>query len=193
MINVISTKKLNKFVLAAIVFSTSACTQDVEQQLAASENAVSQLSNNLKSELKKSLESGGPLEALTVCNVEAQNITANVAKDTEMQVGRTSLKIRNPLNSPDAWEQATLHEFEKQKQSNKELKGIQTYEVIENETGKWFRFMKAIPTSEVCLVCHGESIAPAVEEKLKQLYPDDLATSYRVGDIRGAFTVKIKM
>jgi hypothetical protein len=49
--------------------------------------------------------------------------------------------------------------------------------------------MKAIPTAAVCLVCHGETVEGALGEKIKALYPQDRATGYRLGDIRGAFTI----
>ena len=53
--------------------------------------------------------------------------------------------------------------------------------------------MKAIPTGDVCLMCHGEHIAPDVHEKIKSLYPKDLATGYERGELRGAFTIKLPM
>lgn len=40
---------------------------------------------------------------------------------------------------------------------------------------------------QVCLTCHGTDISPAVTAKLKELYPKDIATGYKEGDIRGAF------
>ena len=49
--------------------------------------------------------------------------------------------------------------------------------------------MKAIPTAPLCLQCHGEAIAPPVAEKITKLYPEDKATGFREGDIRGAFVV----
>ena len=52
-----------------------------------------------------------------------------------------------------------------------------------------FRFMKAIPTGALCLQCHGSSISPEVSARLAELYPDDKATGYATGDIRGAFVV----
>ena len=44
-------------------------------------------------------------------------------------------------------------------------------------------------TGGLCLQCHGEAIAPPVAEKISALYPDDKATGFREGDIRGAFVV----
>jgi hypothetical protein len=53
--------------------------------------------------------------------------------------------------------------------------------------------MKAIPTGEVCLKCHGTQIAPEVSQVLASLYPEDRATGYKEGDIRGAFVVIRKL
>jgi len=38
-------------------------------------------------------------------------------------------------------------------------------------------------------ICHGEKTDPAVGAKLKTLYPQDQATGYKQGDVRGAFTI----
>jgi len=43
------------------------------------------------------------------------------------------------------------------------------------------------------LQCHGarDKLAPGVADALKELYPQDQATGYAVGDLRGAVSVKI--
>jgi cytochrome c553 len=63
-------------------------------------------------------------------------------------------------------------------------------EVIEEDGHKTFRMMKAIPTAEVCTQCHGSEIAEPVAAKLDELYPEDQARGFEVGDLRGAFTLK---
>ena len=168
----------------------AACTPDIEQQLTTSRDATRQLASSLKSKLKHTLQTGGPVEAISVCNLEAIKISTEISKDFGWQVGRTSLKIRNPSNAPDDWERKILLSFEQQKASGVDSKNLEAYEIIKDEQGKWFRYMKAIPTAEVCLICHGETIAPPVQQKLISLYPNDHATGYKVGEIRGAFTIK---
>jgi len=49
--------------------------------------------------------------------------------------------------------------------------------------------MKAVPTEGVCLACHGQNISPEVQTKLNELYPDDKATGYSLGQVRGAIVV----
>ena len=50
--------------------------------------------------------------------------------------------------------------------------------------------MKALPTEQVCLGCHGANLAPEVQAKLSELYPVDKATGYELGQVRGAVVVQ---
>ncbi|MEM7402220.1 MAG: DUF3365 domain-containing protein [Pseudomonadota bacterium] len=179
--------------LNLVIFITSACTQNVDKQLNESRSAIQALASNLQQTLKSSMQTGGPIKALEVCNIEAEKIATIVSTDLEAIVGRTSLKVRNPKNIPDAWEEEVLLYFEQQKINGADLKTLELYEITKNETGKWFRYMKAIPISDVCLICHGENVAPDIQENLHILYPNDQAKGYKAGDLRGAFTVKLKL
>jgi hypothetical protein len=49
--------------------------------------------------------------------------------------------------------------------------------------------MSAIPTKKICLECHGANLAPEVAARLDALYPEDRARGFKIGDIRGAFTL----
>ena len=51
--------------------------------------------------------------------------------------------------------------------------------------------MRAIPLSPSCLTCHGSEndIPPVVKDHIQKLYPEDRATGYALGDVRGAFSV----
>jgi len=54
-------------------------------------------------------------------------------------------------------------------------------------------YMRAIRINmPLCLQCHGmeEDLAPDVVEQLTKLYPDDTATGFSQGDLRGAFVVR---
>ncbi|MEX2498681.1 MAG: DUF3365 domain-containing protein [Wenzhouxiangellaceae bacterium] len=44
-----------------------------------------------------------------------------------------------------------------------------------------------------CVICHGESIAPELAETIKQLYPQDQATGFAPGELRGAFSVTVEL
>ncbi|MDD3519457.1 MAG: DUF3365 domain-containing protein, partial [Chromatiales bacterium] len=104
-----------------------------------------------------------------------------------------SLKTRNAKNKPDAWEQKVLESFEQRKAAGEDVAKIDHFEVVTTDGKQEFRYMKAIPTGEVCLKCHGTEIDPAVIGKLDGLYPQDTARGFKQGDIRGAFTIRQSM
>ena len=67
---------------------------------------------------------------------------------------------------------------------------LEHYEVVADETGsRAFRYMKAIPAQGPCLTCHGTNIPAEVTAALEGAYPQDQATGFAEGDIRGAFTI----
>lgn len=151
---------------------------------------VKTFATQLKGELEAAMKAGGPPNAIPVCKERAPAIAAELSEETGWSVGRTSLKTRNTAsNTPDDWERAVLEKFEQRKAGGESVDTMAFAEVVETGSGKSFRFMKAIPTGEVCLACHGTSITPEVTAILDENYPDDQARGYTAGDIRGAFTL----
>lgn len=148
--------------------------------------AVQAMGGKLKGELEAAMKAGGPVEALNVCKDKAPEIAKSVSAEKGVQVSRVSLKNRNPeMGAANEWQTAVLNDFEAKKAAGTDPATLVHAEVVGNE----FRFMKAIPTGEVCLKCHGTDLSPAVTAKLTELYPNDKATGYKEGDLRGAFVV----
>jgi len=160
-----------------------------DTQAAAAKAAVQELAGALQSELKSAIQSGGPVSAIEVCNTKAMPITQRVSDEQGLHVSRVSLKNRNPANRPNEWQTAVLEDFERQKSEGKEVGSLDWSDTVAVDGGREFRFMKAIPTGDVCLLCHGAQLAPGVSEVLAELYPADKATGFAMGDIRGAFVV----
>lgn len=170
--------------------SSSLAAGDADQRTAESRAVIKAFAGELKTALKGAMKSGGPLEAIAVCNETAPAIAARHGDAKDWEVGRTSLKFRNPGNAPDVWETSVLQSFEQRKAGGEDVKTMDYGEFVELDGKKVFRYMKAIPTGEVCLNCHGgDNVKPAVEARLAELYPDDKARGYSIGDIRGAFTI----
>ena len=161
----------------------------LKDRAAKSKEVVQEFMKQLKGELGKAMKSGGPVAAITVCNHQAPVIAQELSDKYGWKIARTSLKVRNPENSADDWEADVLHKFENRKAMGEEVKPMAYFAVVENSQKHNFRFMKAIPTAEVCLKCHGQNIAPEVKARLDELYPADKARGYKLGDIRGAFTI----
>lgn len=53
-------------------------------------------------------------------------------------------------------------------------------------------YAEAIWTAPPCLVCHGKTIGPQLEAKLKAAYPNDAASGLADGDFRGVFWAEVK-
>jgi len=54
------------------------------------------------------------------------------------------------------------------------------------------RYLRALPTGPLCLTCHGQpkDIPNDVASTLNELYPYDKAIGYKLGEIRGAISIK---
>ena len=129
------------------------------------------------------------MAAVEVCNLEAPEIASVVAEQQDMSVGRTSLRVRNPDNQPDAREQAVLATFQDQLAAGADPASLEHGEEVAVYGEPVYRYMKAIPTGEVCLICHGQNIPEAVAQRLDALYPDDTARNFELGELRGAFSI----
>ncbi len=147
----------------------------------------------LKGELIGAMKSGGPVKALNTCNAKAPVITKAAGDNSGWDVARTSLKLRNTGNAPDAWEMDMLNQFEARRGSGEDIKKMEAKEIVTVNGQKTFRYMKAIPTGKPCMACHAAEVAPPIADKLKELYPDDKARGYTPGMIRGAFTLSKKL
>jgi hypothetical protein len=143
-------------------------------------------SSELRTALQAAMAEGGPLAAIRVCNEDAPRIAAAAAEQSGAEVGRTSLKVRNPANRPDEHERAVLAAFADEIEPGAERPPPERLDVLED--GR-VRYLSAIVIQPPCLACHGESLAAPVAEAVAALYPEDEARGYRLGELRGAFTI----
>lgn len=184
---------MKNLVMPILLLGLVACqpvsNEEIQQRTAASHAVTAEFMQTLKGELQAAMQSGGPVNAIEVCNRRAPEIAAGFSAQKGWTVARTSLKYRNPDNAPDDWERAVLEEFEKRKAAGEDPKQMSHADVVKDDGVTKFRFMKAIPAGPLCLACHGETIDATVEARIRELYPEDRARGYRAGDIRGAFTI----
>ena len=182
--------------LTAIAMAIALCSataafadEDLAARIGASRNAIKSFAGALQEQLKSAMAAGGPTAAIEVCKIAAPDIAAGASEERGWRIGRTSLKLRNPANAPDAWELAVLREFEARRAAGEDPAGIDHAQLAVVDGRRTFRYMKAIGTQPVCTVCHGTRIAPEVSARLDALYPEDRARGFEVGDIRGAFSI----
>lgn len=157
-----------------------------------SRKMVKEMMTQLGGKVQSEMAAGGPVPTINACMILAPTITSDLSRKSGMHVSRVSLKVRNPLlGLPDAWEQNVLMNFEKRLEKEAPA-NMEFAEVVTEPQGKFMRYMKALPTQEVCLKCHGapDAIAQPVKELLRTEYPHDKATGYTLGQIRGAISIK---
>lgn len=145
---------------------------------------------SLKGELTAAIDEGGPVNAIGVCHTRAPEI-AEAASIGGWTVARSSHRLRNPDNAPDAWTEAAIEDFLASQAEGTPAADLARTEIVGEDGARVFRMAKAIPTAEVCLACHGgEKVTAEVEEKLAELYPQDRARGFETGEMRGVFTLK---
>lgn len=142
--------------------------------------------------VRSEIQANGMDGAVAACNVKAPAMAKEAAQANGMQIRRVSLKNRNPKAVPDAWETTVLQDFDRRAAAGEAPATLEA-STVEKQDGKTiFRYVKALPTQEMCLSCHGKADAmdPKVVQKIKALYPMDKAMGYSTGQIRGAITLK---
>jgi len=160
--------------------------------VARARSAAAELASGLMPALHQAMSSGGPMAAVKVCNVEAPEI-AEAVSQPDLQIGRTALRLRNPDNAPNQWERETLLDFEQRLAQGADPAGLEWWTIDERQGRMVGRWMKAITTAPLCTTCHGENIDPELAKTIARLYPEDRATGFRVGELRGAFTVEVEL
>jgi len=175
--------------VSSSVFAEAPKPDSKEALIEASKQTIGKFAKTLKGELKKAVKEGGLTNAIDVCSKKATPIAVNVSKESGFNVKRISIKNRNPANVPNEWQKKVLENFALKHAEGADLKKMAYAEIVETEGKKQFRFVKAMPTGKLCLKCHGEKIDAKVEAKLAELYPDDKARGFKLGDLRGAFVV----
>jgi hypothetical protein len=182
--------------LAALLFaarvSASAHAQDssrdqalpeipptLQPAVARAEQGMNALQSALLTRLREQMASGGPARAVSVCRDEAQVITARIAREQGIALGRTSHKLRNPSNSAPAWASGPVRAGEGSKADGQ---GIRVFDL-----GDRIGVLRPIGFIDMCASCHGApaAIPDAVQHVIDTAYPRDAATGFVPGDLRG--------
>ena len=148
---------------------------------------------NLRGALVAKMQSEGPVAAVNFCHDEAPLIAAQVAERLLVVIGRTAVRHRSPSNAPGEWQQAALAEFAAKVTEGNPATGMTSSSTVDVNGQNHFRFAQSIPTEAPCLACHGDSVAPPIKAEIDKHYPNDNATGFKQGDLRGMFWVEFPM
>lgn len=177
---------------ALAAFPRVAAATDPDDWPAQSRALADQLTAQLKAELQQAMQAGGPVAAIDVCRTRAPEIAAQLSQESGAHVGRTALRVRNPANAPDDLERTVLLQFADDLAAANRPPPSPPEAVFELRTPQGIerRYLRAIALQPTCVTCHGKALAPAVAAAIRRDYPDDTATGFEPGELRGAVTVR---
>lgn len=178
--------------LLLVALCSSVSVHAEEERLVQSRALVGQFAGELMGALKGAIETGGPAAAIGVCREQAPQIAGKLSRQSGAAVSRVSSRFRNPLNAPTAWQRDALAQLqadmpEIQQSAAPDPASLPEHFELEEQGGA--RYLKAIAIAPLCLTCHGEAVTADVAKQLGEDYPFDRATGYRLGELRGAFSV----
>lgn len=147
--------------------------------------AFESFAETLKAELLAAIEKGGPVMAVEVCSKRAPEIAQSVSQESGFSLGRSSHRLRNQKNAPSEAISAYLAQHAQKPASEARV------EVVASDSD-WV-VIAPIATQPLCLTCHGDSasFAPELTQALDKFYPDDKATGFKAGDLRGVFWARL--
>ncbi|KAF0128903.1 MAG: hypothetical protein FD155_2914 [Bacteroidetes bacterium] len=144
----------------------------------------------LSSALLSAIESEGVPHALQFCNIKAIPLTDSLANAYQVDVSRVSIKNRNDVNKADSLDLVFLELMQQNLILHKK-----TSDTIVMIADGALTYMSPIIIAPPCLQCHG---IPEVDIKLENLqlistlYPNDKATGYQLGELRGMWKIRFK-
>ena len=187
---------MRSLVLSVLVllFLVSCKSEEKKQQQAmmkefteVGNNIVKVSFESLSGNLKAAASNGGIANAIQFCNMNAIPLTDSLAKNFNVKIKRSSLKLRNLNNYPDSLEAYMLDLYLQIEKMRKPMVGKA---ILTNNNE--IRYFAPIILKEQCLKCHGTvgtNISDETYAIIKEHYPKDQAVGFREGKLRGIWSI----
>lgn len=143
----------------------------------------------LSGKLQAAMAEGGVPNAVEYCNLAAYPLVDSLSKVHQADIRRTSLKVRNPENSPSEAEKTALEFYAQAMSAGQALRP----QVQRSDDG--VIFYAPIQINAFCLQCHGkvgETLRAEDYAVIQKLYPEDRAVGYSEGDLRGIWSIRFR-
>ncbi len=178
---------------AAATATATAVVAPAADPQARAQAAMAAFSGKLRSELGAVIQRDGPLEAIDFCRVQAPRIADQVMAEHGVRLGRVAVpgRQRNPGNTAHGWQAEALQDFQAAVTAGAAPEAQVRLLRDGLPEGVALRAVRGIRVEPACLMCHGASVAPALAERIAQRYPDDRATGFAEGDLRGAIWAEV--
>ena len=139
--------------------------------------------------LQEAIKSKGTENAISFCSTRAIHLTDSMATSLNAIIKRVSDKHRNSENKASKVELSYIEATKLAIAQGKTPKPQLT--VLENKQIGYYPIL----TNKMCMQCHGQlktEILPKTLSKINKLYPNDLATGYKIGELRGIWVVEME-
>jgi len=159
---------------------TAGVVQAQEAELARGAELLVPFKRDLQEALRLGLVQGA-VQAISACQLQAPEIAEALSLDS-MSLGRTSHRLRNPANASPGWVRPILEDYV----ASSSVRAPRIVALPNKRSG----YVEPILLQPLCLTCHGDVLAPDIESRINELYPEDRAVGFQVGDLRGVFWIE---
>lgn len=149
------------------------------------DSIATEVQNTLLKNVSNAIEKGGTDYAVEYCNLKALPLTDSISQKHQVKIQRLSNKNRNPNNAIEtAIDQKAWKHIQSQKSST----------ILQDHQGKVYYYKPIVAAMPTCIKCHGttEDISENTQKIIAQQYPNDKATGYKTGDLRGMWKIEWK-
>ena len=146
----------------------------------------------LSTRLGAAMQAGGPAHAVQYCSLSALPLVDSVSAAEGVRIKRTSDRLRAAHNAPDAGEKRALKVMLDQWVQGGSGSVLTNVRLLGDTVAYYQPIYIASPT---CLKCHGtagQELDSAAYVAITEHYPDDAATGYQIGELRGMWSVRWK-
>lgn len=150
--------------------------------------AIAETFATLSQNLMKALQEGGVRQAVPFCQENAAGLVKPIAEKQGLRIQRVSHKARNPANRANESELALIQTFT---QAITEARPFQP-QIVPQPDGSQIFYAPIVIPADACLKCHGipgDTLSQADHDFIRTLYPEDAATGFKLGDLRGLWKV----
>ncbi len=131
------------------------------------------------------IQRGGVDHAVTFCNAKAMELSDSLSISYQAKIERLSDRNRNPANAIQTSADSAAW---------KALKSGERNFVARGDDRSVFYYKPILLGMPTCLKCHGGK--PDIDEStgrlISQMYPEDRATGYRMGELRGMWKIEFE-
>lgn len=141
----------------------------------------------LSRNLKKAMGEGGVKNAVKFCNVQESVIVDSLSKHYDVSIKRTSHKLRNEKNKPNASEQEMIDYYLNASKTTEDL-----FPEVKRNTDNTVSFYAPIHLQPLCVTCHGtvgKTVSETDYKSILALYPNDKAVDFDIDEFRGIWSI----